>query len=47
MNIYELIGVAFGLLSVYLSVRAHIWLWPTGIRGLSSIGTENPISGIR
>lgn len=27
----ELIGVAFGLLSVYLTVREHAWLWPTGI----------------
>lgn len=31
MSPYELVGVAFGLLSVYLTVRENIWCWPTGI----------------
>ena len=31
MSPYELVGVLFGLLSVYLTVREHIWCWPTGI----------------
>lgn len=31
MSLYEIIGVAFGLLSVYLTVRENIWCWPTGI----------------
>jgi nicotinamide mononucleotide transporter len=31
MSPYELVGVVFGLISVYLTVRASIWCWPTGI----------------
>lgn len=31
LSYIELIGTAFGLLSVYLASRAHIWTWPTGI----------------
>jgi nicotinamide mononucleotide transporter len=27
----EIVGVVFGLLSVYLTVRQQIWCWPTGI----------------
>lgn len=27
----ELVAVAFGVVSVYLSVREHIWSWPTAI----------------
>lgn len=28
---FEAIAVAFGIVSVYLSVRENIWSWPTGI----------------
>jgi len=28
---YEWIGVAFGFLSVYLTVKQNVWCWPTGI----------------
>lgn len=31
MSTYEWVGAIFGLLSVYLTLRAHIWCWPTGI----------------
>ncbi|HEU4321750.1 MAG TPA: nicotinamide riboside transporter PnuC [Roseiflexaceae bacterium] len=31
MDIYELIGSAFGLISVYLTMRNNIWCWPTGM----------------
>ena len=31
MTPIEIVGAAFGLLSVYLTVRQHVWLWPTGI----------------
>lgn len=31
MSPIELVAVAFGLLSVYLTVREHIWCWPTGL----------------
>lgn len=31
MSGYELTGVTFGLLSVYLTVKQHVWCWPTGI----------------
>jgi len=31
MSNYEIVGVVFGLLSVYLTVRQQIWCWPTGI----------------
>ncbi len=27
----EVVAVAFGIVSVFLSVREHIWSWPTGI----------------
>lgn len=31
MNLYEIIGTIFGLLSVWLTIKKNIWLWPTGI----------------
>lgn len=31
MSSLEIVAVAFGLLSVYLSTREIIWSWPTGI----------------
>jgi nicotinamide mononucleotide transporter len=31
MSNHEIVGVIFGLLSVYLTVRQQIWCWPTGI----------------
>lgn len=31
MSVYEAIGVLFGLISVYLTVRERIWCWPTGM----------------
>lgn len=36
MNAYELVGVAFGVLSVWLTVRESVWCWPTG---LVNVGT--------
>jgi len=30
-NPYEIVGTAFGLLSVWLCVRKSIWCWPTGL----------------
>jgi nicotinamide mononucleotide transporter len=31
MSGYEIVGVVFGLLSVWLTVKRSIWCWPTGI----------------
>lgn len=31
MNVYEVAGVLFGIVSVFLTVRESIWCWPTGI----------------
>ena len=31
MSPIEIVGAAFGLLSVYLTIRENVWLWPTGI----------------
>jgi nicotinamide mononucleotide transporter len=31
MSVAEIVGVVFGLLSVWLTVRRSIWCWPTGI----------------
>ena len=31
MDIFELIGVAIGLLYLYLEYKANIWLWPVGV----------------
>jgi len=30
-NPYEIIGTAFGLLSVWLTIRKSIWCWPIGL----------------
>lgn len=30
-NPYEIFGTIFGLLSVWLTIKKNIWLWPTGI----------------
>lgn len=38
MSPLELIGVVFGLLSVYFSVKQNIWTWPTGIISVSAFG---------
>jgi nicotinamide mononucleotide transporter len=31
MNLFEYVAAAFGMVSVYLSVRQNIWSWPTAI----------------
>jgi nicotinamide mononucleotide transporter len=31
VSIYEILGVIFGVVSVYLTVRQNIWCWPTGL----------------
>lgn len=31
LNPYELVGVLFGVVSVWLTVRENIWCWPTGL----------------
>jgi nicotinamide mononucleotide transporter len=31
MSVYEILGVVFGIVSVYLTVRENIWCWPTGL----------------
>lgn len=31
MNPYEVVGVAFGVLSVWLTTRENVWCWPTGL----------------
>lgn len=31
MSYYEIIGAALGLVSVWLTVKENIWLWPTGL----------------
>ncbi len=38
MSPLELIGVIFGLLSVYFSVKQNIWTWPTGIVSVCAFG---------
>ena len=30
-NPYEIVGTAFGLLSVWLTIRKSVWCWPTGL----------------
>lgn len=37
-DLLEPIGVLFGLLTVYFSVRQNIWTWPTGIVSVSAFG---------
>jgi len=34
-NRWEILAVIFGIASVYLSTREHIWSWPTGIVNVS------------
>jgi nicotinamide mononucleotide transporter len=31
MNAYEVVGVLFGILSVWLTTRENVWCWPTGL----------------
>lgn len=31
MNMYEVLGVLFGILSVWLTTRENVWCWPTGL----------------
>jgi nicotinamide mononucleotide transporter len=38
MNIIEIVGVAFGLISVYLTVKQSILSWPTGIISVIAFG---------
>ncbi len=38
MSLLELIGVLFGLLTVYFSVKQNILTWPTGIVSVSAFG---------
>ena len=30
-NVWEILAVVFGIVSVYLSTREHIWSWPTAL----------------
>src|SRR6187455_633405 len=30
-NVWEILAVIFGIVSVYLSTREHIWSWPTAL----------------
>lgn len=31
MNWYEIAGVAFGIIAVWLTTRQNVWCWPTGL----------------
>jgi len=31
MNAYEVVGVAFGVVAVWLTVKESVWCWPTGL----------------
>jgi nicotinamide mononucleotide transporter len=31
LNLYEVVGVLFGVVSVWLTVRQNVWCWPTGL----------------
>jgi len=31
MNPYEVVGVVFGFIAVWLTVRESLWCWPTGL----------------
>ncbi len=31
MSVWEIVGVLFGVVSVYLTVRENVWCWPTGL----------------
>jgi nicotinamide mononucleotide transporter len=31
VSLYEVVGVAFGVVAVWLTVRENIWCWPTGL----------------
>src|SRR5437879_11990050 len=31
MSPYELVGLLFGILSVWLTTRENVWCWPTGL----------------
>jgi nicotinamide mononucleotide transporter len=31
VNVYEIVGVLFGVISVWLTIRENIWCWPTGL----------------
>ncbi len=35
MSVLELVAVLFGIVSVFLSVREHIWSWPTALVNVS------------
>ncbi len=35
MSLLEVVAVAFGIVSVYLSVRENIWSWPTALVNVS------------
>jgi nicotinamide mononucleotide transporter len=34
-NVWEILAVVFGIVSVYLSTREHIWSWPTALVNVS------------
>lgn len=38
MSLIEVVGVFFGLLSVFFSVKQSIWTWPTGIVSVGAFG---------
>jgi len=38
MNTFEVVAAAFGILSVFLSTRQHVWSWPTSLVNVSMYG---------
>jgi nicotinamide mononucleotide transporter len=38
VSVYEVVGFAFGLLSVVLTIRESLWCWPAGIVSVVAFG---------
>jgi nicotinamide mononucleotide transporter len=38
VSVYEALGVLFGVISVWLTVRENVWCWPTGIVNVALSG---------